>query len=65
MQRRALEVQLAAPEEWEPIDVAVDLRAITAPTLVVAGSVTFLAFRLLCALFRRVGGNVRRSRYSV
>ena len=37
MQRHAFEVQLAAPEEYEPAEVAVDLGAITAPSLVVAG----------------------------
>ena len=37
MQRHAFDVQLAAPEEYEPAEVAVDLRAITAPSLVVSG----------------------------
>jgi 3-oxoadipate enol-lactonase len=36
--RHALEVQLAAPEEFAPVEVAVDLPAITAPSLVVAGA---------------------------
>ena len=38
MQRRALEVQLAAPQEYEPAEVAVDLGAITAARLVVSGA---------------------------
>jgi hypothetical protein len=37
MQRRAFEVQLAAPKEYQPADVAVDLGAVTAPSLVVSG----------------------------
>ena len=37
MQRRAFEVLLAAPEQDEPADVAVDLGAITAPSLIVSG----------------------------
>ena len=40
MQRRALEVQLAAPEQYEPAEVAVDLGAITAPALIVSGART-------------------------
>ena len=38
MQRHAFEVQLAAPEEYEPAVVAVDLGVITAPSLVVSGA---------------------------
>jgi hypothetical protein len=49
MQRRALEVQLAAAEEYEPVEVAVDLRAITAPSLVVAGAKDLPDFRLIAA----------------
>jgi hypothetical protein len=37
MQRRAFEVQLAAPERYESAEVAVDLGAITAPSLIVSG----------------------------
>ena len=49
MQRHALEVQLAAAEENEPVVVAVDLRAITAPSLVVAGAKDLADFRLIAA----------------
>jgi 3-oxoadipate enol-lactonase len=49
MQRHAFEVQLAAPEEYEPADVAVDLRAITAPSLVVSGAKDLPDFRLIAA----------------
>jgi len=49
MQRHALEVQLAAPEEFEPVEVAVDLHAITAPSLVVAGAKDLPDFRLIAA----------------
>ena len=49
MQRRAFEVQLAAPEEYESADVAVDLGAITAPSLVVSGGLDLPDFRLIAA----------------
>jgi 3-oxoadipate enol-lactonase len=49
MQRRAFEVQLAADEEYEPVEVAVDLRAITAPSLVVSGAKDLPDFRLIAA----------------
>jgi 3-oxoadipate enol-lactonase len=48
MQRRAFEVQLAAPE-YEPADVAVDLGVITAPSLVVSGAKDLPDFRLIAA----------------
>jgi 3-oxoadipate enol-lactonase len=49
MQRRAFEVQLAAPEQDEPADVAVDLGAITAPSLIVSGGKDLPDFRLIAA----------------
>ncbi|HTA00901.1 MAG TPA: alpha/beta hydrolase, partial [Streptosporangiaceae bacterium] len=49
MQRRAFEVQLAATEEYESADVAVDLGAITAPSLVVSGGLDLPDFRLIAA----------------
>ena len=49
MQRHAFEVQLAAPEEYEPAEVAVDLRAITAPSLVVSGAKDLPDFGLIAA----------------
>jgi 3-oxoadipate enol-lactonase len=49
MQRHAFEVQLAAPEEYEPVKVAVDLRAITAPSLVVSGAHDLPDFPLIAA----------------
>ena len=49
MQRRAFQVQLAAPEEYEPAEVAVDLHAITAPSLVVSGAKDLPDFRLIAA----------------
>ena len=49
MQRRALEVQLAAPEQYEPADVAVVLGAITAPSLIVSGGKDLPDFRLIAA----------------
>lgn len=49
MQRHAFEVQLAAAEQYEPAMVAVDLRAITAPSLVVSGARDLPDFRLIAA----------------
>ena len=49
MQRRAFEVQLAAPQEYESAEVAVDLGAITAPALVVSGGKDLPDFRLIAA----------------
>jgi len=49
MQGQAFEVMLAAPEEYEPIEVAVDLSAITAPSLVVSGAKDLPDFRLIAA----------------
>ena len=49
MQRHAFDVQLAAPEEYEPVEVEVDLRAITAPSLVVSGARDLPDFRLIAA----------------
>ena len=49
MQRHAFEVQLAAPEEYEPVEVSVDLHAITAPSLVVSGAKDLPDFRLIAA----------------
>lgn len=49
MQRHAFDVQLAAPEEYEPIEVAFDLRAITAPSLVISGAKDLPDFRLIAA----------------
>jgi pimeloyl-ACP methyl ester carboxylesterase len=45
MQRHALEVQLAAVEEFEPIRAQIDLAAITAPTLLISGSHDLADFR--------------------
>ena len=49
MQRHAFEVQLAAPEEYEPVQADVDLHAITAPSLVVSGARDLPDFRLIAA----------------
>jgi len=49
MQRHAFDVQLAAPEECEPTGVAVDLHAITAPSLVVSGEKDLPDFGLIAA----------------
>lgn len=49
MQRHAFEVQLAAAEEYESDEVAVDLRAITAPSLVVSGAKDLPDFRQIAA----------------
>ena len=49
MQRHAFEVQLAAPEEYGPAEVAVDLGAITAPSLVVSGAKDLPDFQLIAA----------------
>ena len=49
MQRHAFDVQLAAPEEYEAAVVAVDLRAITAPSLIVSGAQDLPDFRLIAA----------------
>jgi pimeloyl-ACP methyl ester carboxylesterase len=47
MQRHAFEIQLAAAEEYEPVEAAVDLGAITAPSLVVSGAMDLPDFRLI------------------
>ena len=47
MQRHAFEVQLAASQEYEPVEVAVDLRAVTAASLVVSGVKDLQDFRLI------------------
>jgi 3-oxoadipate enol-lactonase len=49
MQRHAFEVQLAAPAEYEPVKVAVDLHAITAASLVISGAKDLPDFRLIAA----------------
>ena len=49
MQRHAFEVQLAATEDYEPVEAAVDLRTITAPSLVVSGARDVPDFRLIAA----------------
>jgi len=49
MQRHALEVQLAAPQEYEPAEVVVDLGAITAASLVVSGAKDLPDFGLIAA----------------
>jgi 3-oxoadipate enol-lactonase len=49
MQRHAFEVQLAAPEQYEPVQVDVDLHAITAASLVVSGAKDLPDFRLIAA----------------
>ena len=49
MQRHALEGQLAAPQEYEPAEVAVDLGAITAARLVVSGAKDLPDFGLIAA----------------
>jgi len=49
MQRRAFEVQLAADDDIEPIRVAAEPSAITAPALIVAGAHDFADFRQIAA----------------
>jgi 3-oxoadipate enol-lactonase len=49
MQWHTLEVQLAAPQEYEPAEVAVDLGAITAARLVVSGAKDLPDFGLIAA----------------
>lgn len=49
MQRHTFEVQLAAAGEYESAEVAVDLRAITAPSLVVSGAKDLPDFRQIAA----------------
>ena len=49
MQRHAFQVQLAAPQEYEPAEVSVDLGAITAPSLVVSGAKDLPDFRMIAA----------------
>jgi pimeloyl-ACP methyl ester carboxylesterase len=50
MQRRAFEVQLAAAEEFEQIEVEFDLGAITAPTLLLSGGHDLIDFREVAEL---------------
>lgn len=49
MQRHAFEMQLAAPQQYQPAEVAVDLSAITAASLVVSGAKDLPDFRLIAA----------------
>jgi len=49
MQRHTFEVELAAAEEHEAAEVAVDLGAITAPSLIVSGAMDLPDFRLIAA----------------
>ena len=50
MQRHAFEVQLAAAEEFEQIEVEFDVAAITAPTLLIAGRHDLADFREIAEL---------------
>ena len=59
MQRQAFEIQLAAPEQYEPTEVAFDLRAITAPSLIVSGAKDLPDFRLIAA---RLAATLPRAR---
>jgi 3-oxoadipate enol-lactonase len=47
MQRHAFDLQLAAPQEFEPIEVQAELSAITAPSLVISGAKDLPDFRLI------------------
>ena len=49
MQRKAFEVQLGAPEEFERAEVELDLQAVTAPCLAVSGGRDFADFREIAA----------------
>ncbi|GAB3644452.1 alpha/beta hydrolase [Streptomyces sparsus] len=49
MQRLAFEVQLAAAEEFEPVETAVDLSAVSAPSLIVSGGHDLADFREIAA----------------
>ncbi|MGI5291486.1 alpha/beta fold hydrolase [Nonomuraea polychroma] len=49
MQRHAFDVQLAAVEEVEPINVEADLAAITAPSLLISGRHDLADFRWIAA----------------
>ncbi len=49
MQRHTFDMQPAAAEEFEPIEVAVELSAITAASLVVCGASDLPDFRLIAA----------------
>src|SRR5215469_1264273 len=49
MQRHAFDVQLAADEEYEPIEVAFELSAITAPSLIISGGKDLPDFRQMAA----------------
>ena len=57
MQRHAFEVQLAATEEYEPAEVAVDLGAITAPSLVVSGALVLPCGAVSVSALRGVGNS--------
>ena len=54
MQRHAFDMQLAAAEEYEPIEAAVDLSAITAPSLVISGARDLPDFRSIAAGLARL-----------
>ena len=60
MQRHAFEVQLAAVEEFEQIEVEFDLAAITAPTLLISGSHDLVDFREIAEL---LSGQIPGARY--
>lgn len=49
MQRHAFEVQLAAPQDYEPVEAAVDLHAVTAASLIISGMNDLPDFRLIAA----------------
>jgi 3-oxoadipate enol-lactonase len=49
MQRHAFDVQLVVTQEYEPVEVAFDLHAITAASLVVSGAKDLPDFRLTAA----------------
>jgi 3-oxoadipate enol-lactonase len=58
MQRHAFEVQLAGPDEIEPIDHKTDLSAITAPCLIVSGARDVVDFQQIAV---HLAGQLRRS----
>lgn len=57
MQRHAFELQLAAAEEFEPVEAVVDLAAIQAPCLVLSGAHDLADFRQIAARLPRLLAN--------
>lgn len=59
MQSRAFEVQLAAVEEFEPVEADTDLSAVTAPSLLISGRHDLADFRQIAVQLSAQLANAR------